>query len=192
MNRFRMEHLVREVRVVPRTPEYHWYEIDLDRRHVPAPATATCVIGATRRSDVTAVCQRLTGDEAITHVQFEATAAEAAGQCAVIRSTGREPIPAVHLARPPESPDELHKCAMRLTEFGTSIIKIVYPCPSQRQLRAGLDLLERWPAGLPGLSLTPDGGRQARVARRWPAPGSCTPLVRRAANGCRRAGTGGC
>ncbi|MBB5774976.1 type I 3-dehydroquinate dehydratase [Nonomuraea jabiensis] len=169
---FRLDHLVCEVARLPEAAEFHWYELDLDRgipALPPRPTDWTAnVIAATRApaGPDLAVMVRRGLPAGITHLQFEVAGDDAAARelARLAEDRGVTPILARHLPRPPRGPDELRAVAETLAELGGELVKVAHPAPSRPDVEAALAVLSQWPAGRPGLSLTPMGGRQARVA----------------------------
>nr|WP_296073378.1 hypothetical protein [uncultured Actinoplanes sp.] len=168
---FRLEHLVCEVGRPGDPPGYLWYELDWDdpavvaANEAVAPAGSARVIAATRRGPHATVREVVPSIGPATHVQFEVPrSAEGRTAVAAIRDSGRTPVPALHLTATPAGPGELRNRVEALAELGTDLIKLVFPAPRLEHIRWAEALLDNWPQRSVGLSLTPAGGRQGRVA----------------------------
>lgn len=168
--RFTLEHLVCEVPAPTSSAKFLWYEIDLDAaQRVDGSRTwppGVKVIGSTRGATWSIVSPGIerARDVDATHVQFESSDSWEATRSMIdaITDHGMSAIPARHLDRPPTE-TRLRRELDALAACSTSHVKLAYPAPNDEHLVLGLKALAEWPDDLPQLSLTPMGGRQARL-----------------------------
>lgn len=177
---FELDRLVCECPSPDDAPGYRWYEADLDDpRQVAALTTGTALaapsgdqsprlLGSTRHRHPASLArlldQVLAGGRQPTHVQVECPPGGLPQTLEVIRARGLQPVPAWHRTASPRSAADLLSLVSAMSEHGTDVIKLVYPADRAEVVQWTVDLLLDPPAGLPSLSLTPTGDRQARVA----------------------------
>lgn len=174
---FQLDQLVCECPVPENAPGYLWYEADLDDPgHLAALASAPGhvhddapqVLGSTRQRSPETLARLLDsvagGSRRTTHVQIECPPGGSRRPLQLVETHGLHPVPAWHCPTPPDSARELLDRVIAMTDWGTDIVKVVYPAHRPEVVRWTVDLLLDPPPGTSRLSLTPAGSRQARVA----------------------------
>jgi hypothetical protein len=172
LDEFSLEHLVYEVNCSELPVGYTWYEMDWDAGHrrllSPERPEGVQVICATRRSArklIDEVLPSIAGSSVVTHVQFEVTDSPEDHQIVErLRADGLSTIASRHLRNAPSGAEELHAVVRGLAELGSALVKVVFPSTASEHVRWCTDLLHIWDHNTAGLSLTPRGSRQGRLA----------------------------